>query len=153
MGSSVSRIQQDGVDSLFALGPALTCNPASKKVQAYTRDATSGQLFSACAEQIPDRPGYTRLKVSNRYAFPILLWPHGGVGVGFDDMPTDVSLLDFVRHVLWMQFNKEEAVGADTAQMIVSPQAQLPLQFNGYLDWGAVAVDTLFVLVTDVLAR
>jgi hypothetical protein len=78
------------------------------------------------------------------------LLPRSDVGVGLDDLPDDPTLLDLLRHVFWMQFNKEEAVGGKLASLTVSPRATLPLRFNGYLDWGAVAADIAFVLATDV---
>jgi hypothetical protein len=146
----VDMLQEHAFDALFAIPPKLKCSPASKD-QAVEQDASGGLLLKICAEDIKDKPGYVRLKIRNGYAFPLLLLPGSGIGVGFDDLPANASLLDFVRHIFWMQFNNEEAVGANIAQLTVSPSASLPLQFHGYLDWGAVAMDVAVTIALDIL--
>jgi hypothetical protein len=146
----VEGIQKTAFDAVFAKAPKLKCDPASTTAKAFEQDGTNGRLFKVCAESIRSQPGDTRLEMSNGFAFPILLLPRHDVGVGLDDLPDDPTLLDLLRHIFWMQFNKEEVVGDKLARLTVSPKATLPIQFNGYLDWGAVAADIAFVLATDV---
>lgn len=146
----VENLQKEAFDALFAIPPKLRCDPPSK-AKAFEVDGSNGRLFQDCAEDIPSRPGYVRIKMRNAFAFPMLLWPGNGVGVGFADVPENSSLLDFVRHVFWMQFNKEDAVGASVAELTISPQVRLPMQFNGNLDWGAVAADVAMTVALDIL--
>jgi hypothetical protein len=146
----VEGVQKAAFDAVFAGAPKLKCDPPSTTAKAFEQEGTDGRLFKVCAEGIKDRPGYTRLEISNGFAFPVLLLPRHDVGVGLDDLPQDPTLLDLLRHIFWMQFNREEVVGDKLGQLTVSPSAPLPLRFNGYLDWGAVAADVAFVLATDV---
>ncbi len=146
----VDGVQQTAFDAVFAKAPKLKCDPASTISTAFERDGTDGRLFKVCAEGISLRPGYTRLEMSNGFAFPILLLPNHDVGVGLDDLPDNPTLLDLLRHIFWMQFNKEEVVGDELARLTVSSNARLPIQFHGYIDWGAVGADIAFVLATDV---
>jgi hypothetical protein len=61
------------------------------------------------------------------------------------------TLFDFIRHLIWMNFNDSEAPGAGNAQMTLQPGTHLPVTVDGSMDWAAVGVDMTYYLATLVV--
>jgi hypothetical protein len=63
----------------------------------------------------------------------------------------NVTLFDFIRHLIWMNFNDSEAPGAGNAEMTLQPDTHLPVTIDGSMDWAAVGVDMTYYLATLVV--
>jgi hypothetical protein len=152
LDKTVQGIQQQAIDDLFGFSPALKCSPPSGTVKVVVHDVTRGQLLEACAQDYGDGSGRIHIEIGNHYGFPILYRPPSGFTVGLRDFDfSHGTLFDFIRHLIWMNFNDSEAPGAGNAQMTMQPGTRLPVTVDGNMDWAAVGVDMTYYLATLVL--